>query len=222
MVAYLHPADLHCEYLTNLLGIDATLPRLSWRMESSDAAARAQRQTAYQVLDGGVESRERFPGGSWIWHPTAGETTATVRMQNTFELPADAKPERARFTITADDSYTVWLNGERIGSGDNWQNPGRDTSSPPRLATAWTSAMATCHGPADASCCSQLGRTVRAKRPPSNYRISPARRREHSSTSASSGWLMMPAKAARSACGWNPKARRSPGTTCDWRLASDE
>ena len=50
MTTHLHPADLRCEYLTNPLGIDATLPRLSWRLESSDAASRGQRQTAYQVL----------------------------------------------------------------------------------------------------------------------------------------------------------------------------
>jgi len=62
--------------------------------------------------------------GDWIWHPTDDETTAAVRMQNTFELPAGAEPARARLTITADDSYVVWLNGVQIGSGDNWQNPG--------------------------------------------------------------------------------------------------
>jgi len=62
--------------------------------------------------------------GDWIWHPSAGEKTITVRMQNTFQLPEGAKPERARLAITADDSHTVWLNGVRIGSGDNWQNPG--------------------------------------------------------------------------------------------------
>jgi hypothetical protein len=62
--------------------------------------------------------------GDWIWHPAAGEKTITVRMQNTFQLPEGAKPERARLAITADDSHTVWLNGVRIGSGDNWQNPG--------------------------------------------------------------------------------------------------
>ena len=62
--------------------------------------------------------------GDWIWHPSAGEKTITVRMQNTFQLPEGAKPERARLAITADDSHVIWLNGVRIGSGDNWQNPG--------------------------------------------------------------------------------------------------
>jgi len=40
-------ADLRCEYLINPQGIDEARPRLSWQME---AAARGQRQTAYQVI----------------------------------------------------------------------------------------------------------------------------------------------------------------------------
>ncbi|MGD9635079.1 MAG: glycoside hydrolase family 78 protein [Pirellulales bacterium] len=39
--------DTRCEYLTNPLGIDATRPRLSWKLESGE---RGTRQTAYQVL----------------------------------------------------------------------------------------------------------------------------------------------------------------------------
>jgi alpha-L-rhamnosidase len=41
---------LRCEYQVNPLGIDASPPRLSWRLESRDLAARGLRQTAYQVL----------------------------------------------------------------------------------------------------------------------------------------------------------------------------
>ncbi|MGE5611628.1 MAG: family 78 glycoside hydrolase catalytic domain [Bacillota bacterium] len=43
-------AGLRCEYLVNPLGIDLARPRLSWRMEGKDAAARGQGQTAYRVL----------------------------------------------------------------------------------------------------------------------------------------------------------------------------
>ena len=39
--------NLRCEYLANPLGIDATSPRLSWVLESSQ---RGEKQTAYQVL----------------------------------------------------------------------------------------------------------------------------------------------------------------------------
>ena len=60
----------------------------------------------------------------WIWHPTVGEQAATVRFRGTIDLPADAKPKQARLVLTADDAYTVWLNGEKIGSGSSWQTIG--------------------------------------------------------------------------------------------------
>jgi hypothetical protein len=41
---------LRCEFLQAPLGIDEAKPRLSWRLESSDPAARGLRQTAYQLL----------------------------------------------------------------------------------------------------------------------------------------------------------------------------
>ena len=62
--------------------------------------------------------------GEWIWHPTVGEEPSTLRFQGKFELPVGAKPDRARLSITADDGFTVWLNGERLGSGTNWQQLG--------------------------------------------------------------------------------------------------
>jgi alpha-L-rhamnosidase len=46
----LHPLDLRCEYRKNPLGIDAAAPRLSWKLESSDASARGLSQSAYQIL----------------------------------------------------------------------------------------------------------------------------------------------------------------------------
>ncbi|NQW03042.1 MAG: family 78 glycoside hydrolase catalytic domain [Acidobacteria bacterium] len=47
------PVDLRCEYLRTPLGIDAALPRLSWRLASTVAAARNQKQSAYQILVAG-------------------------------------------------------------------------------------------------------------------------------------------------------------------------
>ena len=45
--ASLQPVDLRCEYAVNPLGLDVSIPRLSWRLESR---RRAQRQAAYQIL----------------------------------------------------------------------------------------------------------------------------------------------------------------------------
>ena len=62
--------------------------------------------------------------GDWIWHPTVGESAATVYFEGTFDLPIDVKPEISRLVITADDTFTVWLNGTQVGSGSSWQKMG--------------------------------------------------------------------------------------------------
>lgn len=41
--------DPRCEYLKDPLGVDVRQPRLSWRLEALDSAARGQKQTAYQI-----------------------------------------------------------------------------------------------------------------------------------------------------------------------------
>jgi alpha-L-rhamnosidase len=47
--ADVQPADLRCEHLGDPVGIDVTLPRLSWRMEDA-AHVPGRKQTAYRVL----------------------------------------------------------------------------------------------------------------------------------------------------------------------------
>ena len=64
--AELTPAGLRCEYRQDPLGIDETKPRLSWRLESSDPAARRQRQTAYQVVvASGRKALDKDQGDLW-------------------------------------------------------------------------------------------------------------------------------------------------------------
>jgi len=56
--------DLRCEYLAEPLGLDVAQPRLSWRLEASDARARGQRQTAYQVA---AASSEKLLAQADLW-----------------------------------------------------------------------------------------------------------------------------------------------------------
>ena len=49
-LAALKPAGLRTEWLADPHGVDAERPRLSWRVEESDAAVRGQKQTAYRIL----------------------------------------------------------------------------------------------------------------------------------------------------------------------------
>ncbi len=49
----IHPKNLRCEYLINPVGIDVKEPHLFWRSEST---AKAQKQTAYQILVASTEA----------------------------------------------------------------------------------------------------------------------------------------------------------------------
>ena len=57
-------ADLRCEYLTGPIGIDATHPRLTWRLQDDQAGAR---QTAYQLLVA-TDSMQLLEGKADMWH----------------------------------------------------------------------------------------------------------------------------------------------------------
>ena len=49
LAASLAPVDLRTEYLANPAGLETAHPRVSWTLHASDPAARALRQTAYQI-----------------------------------------------------------------------------------------------------------------------------------------------------------------------------
>ena len=72
-------------------------------------------------MDGGVESRERFPGGSWIWHPQgdalAGLPAETRYFRRTFELPADGRLFRACIYLLPAGKFVLWVNGEKAVDG---------------------------------------------------------------------------------------------------------
>ncbi|HET6423442.1 MAG TPA: DUF1549 domain-containing protein [Planctomycetaceae bacterium] len=61
--------------------------------------------------------------GKWIWstsgaeaQPAAGET---ITVRKTVKL--DAAPVRAGAVITADNSFTLFVNGQKIANSDNWE-----------------------------------------------------------------------------------------------------
>lgn len=63
--------------------------------------------------------------GKWVWsssgrdqQPAAGET---ITLRKTVKL--DAEPVRAGAVITADNSFTLFVNGQKVASSDNWEQP---------------------------------------------------------------------------------------------------
>jgi alpha-L-rhamnosidase len=71
----LQASDLRCEYLINPLGIDATAPRLNWKMT---AAGRGKMQTAYRILiASSPENLDKERGDLW----DSGKVTSDQSIQ---------------------------------------------------------------------------------------------------------------------------------------------
>lgn len=65
--------------------------------------------------------------GDWIWFPEGDpKRDAPVEaryFRHRFELAPGAVARRATLRISADDLFSVWLNGRQVGSGADWSTP---------------------------------------------------------------------------------------------------
>lgn len=61
--------------------------------------------------------------GKWIWHPRGDETRHRCWLRRAFTL--DAGAQRAELRLTADNEYTVWLDGTKLGEAADWTVIGR-------------------------------------------------------------------------------------------------
>lgn len=59
--------------------------------------------------------------GSWIWETNTFDRQ-TVRFWKSFDIPAGKKVSRARLRITADNEYTLYLDGREIGRDAEWRH----------------------------------------------------------------------------------------------------
>lgn len=66
---------------------------------------------------------EPGPTPRWVWASEGADKAVipqTIYLRRTFDLPAI--PERALVLATADNRFTLYVNGKEAGSGDNWEN----------------------------------------------------------------------------------------------------
>ncbi|HVV99687.1 MAG TPA: DUF1553 domain-containing protein, partial [Planctomycetaceae bacterium] len=110
------------------------------------AGPRAKRMTAEQFLDAVWQLTGAAPAkidapvirgkpdpqqaaeqplvGKWIWayaDTAASPANETIAFRKTWTL--DAVPKQAIGAITCDNSYTIYVNGQKVDAGDNWEQP---------------------------------------------------------------------------------------------------
>ena len=63
-------------------------------------------------------------GGNWIWYPEGAPASSAPPGKRTFQRTIDienaAQLSSATIGLTADNSFEVTVNGQRVGSGDSW------------------------------------------------------------------------------------------------------
>ncbi len=66
------------------------------------------------------QPKSGWPWGFWIWHPEEKEVDKQVFFRKSFDIPAGKIIKEAVVKTTADNYFTFYLNGTKIGSGSNW------------------------------------------------------------------------------------------------------
>ena len=137
--AGVQPAGLRCEHLTDPIGIDVTVPRLSWRMEDPDHA-RGREQSAYRVLV--ASSREQLgkdTGDLW--------DSGKVASNQSHLVPYAGKPLLSNMEChwkvklwTEDGGETPWSSAARFTIGllaaSDWQGPWMTYGDDPETSQA--------------------------------------------------------------------------------------
>lgn len=59
--------------------------------------------------------------GCWIWAKQV-LNKQTIYLWKTFQVPQPYPVVNAKLSISADNAYTVWLDGQEIGSGSDWRS----------------------------------------------------------------------------------------------------
>jgi len=143
--------ELRCEYLKDPLGIDARLPRLSWRLSAVDPGRRGQRQTAYQVLvasaralldkdqgdlwDSGMVASDQSVHVVYGGRPLASEEVCVWKVRVTDQDGASSGwSSPARWTmglLERSDWSGRWIGSDQVFSrGQGWPPPDNNVPDP--------------------------------------------------------------------------------------------
>ena len=77
-------------------------------------------------LDGGEETVGSLKGATWIWYPEgepASSAPAEARVfRRVVRIPAGRRVAKATVLMTADDGFTLYINGERVSQSEGHPN----------------------------------------------------------------------------------------------------
>jgi hypothetical protein len=111
--------------LTDYPKCDSEIAALSaqiWNMGVSGKGRHALWDASFETPKPGAQTLSALQAAKWIWYPEGNPAESAPPGARYFRrvLALPAKPVSARLTLTADNSFEVWVNGQLAGSGDNF------------------------------------------------------------------------------------------------------
>jgi hypothetical protein len=111
--------------LTDYPKCDSQIAQLSaqiWNQSSNGEGRRAIWDSSFETPKPGIQTLSALRTAKWIWYPegnpAASAPPGARYFRRVLELPD--KPASAQLTMTADNSFEVWVNGQQAGTGDNF------------------------------------------------------------------------------------------------------
>ena len=109
------PVSLRCEYLPEPLGLEVASPRLSWKLDATDAHGRGQRQTAYHLLVASDPKLLRADRGDLL---DSGEVASDQSVNVACHGAALTPGQTCFWKVKVADEHGVW---------SSWSTPARWT-----------------------------------------------------------------------------------------------
>lgn len=98
---------------------------LNWKIQDVTGGTTVSLPDAFFTVAARVTKRpEAVPAkstiGPWIWHPTANGDGQKVYFRTQFEVDPNRPIKYLDLSLTADDGWTLYVNGKRVASDDFW------------------------------------------------------------------------------------------------------
>ncbi|HLX64889.1 MAG TPA: DUF4038 domain-containing protein [Planctomycetota bacterium] len=81
----------------------------------------------FAPMPGAAAWADQTSWGDWIWYPEGDPQkdapVAARFFRKSFDAPEGTRATKATLHISADDKFSAWLNGEKIGEGADWRAP---------------------------------------------------------------------------------------------------
>lgn len=111
--------------LTDYPKCDSEIAELStqiWNQGSGREGQHAIWDSSFETPKPGTETLNALRTAKWIWYPEGNPAAAAPPGPRYFRRVLDLpdRPASARLTLTADNSFELWVNGQPAGSGNNF------------------------------------------------------------------------------------------------------